>query len=83
MALAPADGAACLLGVAAGGLAALHICVERFMDHLARQRGRDVHHFKAFSEAASCPWGHQMQLSPRRQPAQHMGIPSNLGFGLI
>lgn len=48
-------GSTCLLVVAAGGLAALHICVGRFMDHLARQRGRDVHHFKAFSEAACCP----------------------------
>lgn len=48
-------GSTCLLGVAAGELAALYICVGRLMDHLAGQRGRDVHHFKAFSEAASCP----------------------------
>lgn len=39
-----------LLGAAAGELTALHICVGRFMDHLARQRGRDVHHFKDFQK---------------------------------
>lgn len=47
-------GNTCLLVIAARGLAALHICVGRFMDPRARQRGRDVHHFKVFSEAASC-----------------------------
>lgn len=62
LALAPTGwGSTHLLVVAAGGLTALPICVGRCMDHLARQRGRypgvgrDVHHVKAFSEAASCP----------------------------